>query len=297
MDTSMDLSALIPAAGLGTRMVPATKEAPKEMLPLPQSREGGLVFKPFLQIVFENLYDAGVRVFVFVVGRGKRIIQDHFIVDWSFHDLLISKGKEREARSLARFYEKVEDSTIIWVDQPSPKGLGDAVLRGLKAVSTGKVIVHLGDVSVYTPDRRPVVDSFVKAARKIEGECGNTIHTMEVRDPRRYGVIIPGSEWRPTGVRAAQWYARIRGLIEKPSTPPSNYVVSGMYYFATESIMAALENAGTNDSTGEVELTDALVLLAEKGELCAVLSQPAVFIDIGTPSLYLEAIRFFSQNP
>ena len=284
------LTAVIPAAGLGTRMVPATKEMPKEMLPIPARDDGMFIFKPFIQLVFENLYAGGVRTFVFVVGRGKRILQDHFIVDWSFHDLLKAKGKDVEARALARFYNMVENTTIIWVDQPSPKGLGDAVYRGLKAVKTERVVVHLGDVATYSPWGESVVPAFLRESLS-RSECGNVIHVIEVEDPRNYGVVVPGEEWIETGNKLLPFMFPVKGVVEKPSTPPSNYAISGLYLFDTSDILGAIEKSMANPSTGEYELTDAIALIAREKRLCAGLSRPAIFIDIGRPSKYLEAIE------
>ncbi|HID40780.1 MAG TPA: hypothetical protein EYP33_01340, partial [Pyrodictium sp.] len=116
-------TAVIPVAGLGTRMLPATKEQPKEMLPVPmRNSRHGLVFKPFLQLVFEQLYDAGIRRFIFVVGRGKRSIEDHFTPDWGYAHYLEQRGKKREAELLYEFYQRLEDSTLVWVNQPEPRG-------------------------------------------------------------------------------------------------------------------------------------------------------------------------------
>ena len=93
MVMGMELTALIPAAGLGTRMLPVTKETPKEMLPVPVRNGSSTLFKPFIQLIFESLYEAGIRSFVFVVGRGKRILQDHFLPDYDLLDELERKGK------------------------------------------------------------------------------------------------------------------------------------------------------------------------------------------------------------
>jgi UTP--glucose-1-phosphate uridylyltransferase len=122
--------AVIPAAGLGIRLLPATKEQPKEMLPiLVENANGRLHLKPFLQIVFEQLYDSGLREVCFVVGRGKRSIEDHFTIDKNFMEYLKIRTKNEHLDSLAGFYEKVGNSTIAFASQPQPLGLGDAVYR------------------------------------------------------------------------------------------------------------------------------------------------------------------------
>ena len=288
-----DVTALIPAAGLGTRMVPATKETPKEMLPVPFEDDGGLVFKPFIQLVYESLYTAGVRTFVVVVGRGKRILQDHFVVDWGLHETLVRKGKKREAAWLERFYSMVEDSTIIWVDQPEPRGLGDAVLRGLRAVSTPHVLIHLGDILLHRPGHNPVRD--LLGALECP-ECPGTIGLISVDDPRSYGVAIPGD---PVGCEARGSLGglfRVKGLVEKPREPPSRYAITGVYVLPARPLEEALLETGRNPSTGELELTDALQLLAERTGLCGAIVEGVSYLDIGRPERYLWTIRMLAGD-
>src|SRR3990170_6133790 len=120
---------VIPAAGLGTRLFPATKEQPKEMLPIfSTTTNGDPSVKPLLQMVFEQLYDSGLREFCYVVGREKRSIEDHFTPDSNSISMLEGMGKNGQAADLEEFYEKLKTSTIMWVNQPEPKGFGSAVL-------------------------------------------------------------------------------------------------------------------------------------------------------------------------
>ncbi len=119
---------IIPAAGLGTRLFPATKEQPKEMLPIFSKTAKVICSKPVVQMVFEQLYDAGLREFCYVVGRGKRGIEDHFTPDSNCVENLKNMGKNGQASDLEGFYNKLESSTIMWVNQPEPKGFGNAVL-------------------------------------------------------------------------------------------------------------------------------------------------------------------------
>ncbi len=110
---------IVPAAGLGTRLFPATKEQPKEMLPIfTKTPQGDLVVKPVVQLVFEQLYDAGLREFCYVVGRGKRGIEDHFTPDEHCIKTLESQGKNGQAFDLENFYDKLNSSTTMWVNQP-----------------------------------------------------------------------------------------------------------------------------------------------------------------------------------
>jgi UTP--glucose-1-phosphate uridylyltransferase len=119
---------VIPAAGLGTRLFPATKEQPKEMLPIfSKTANGDISVKPVVQMVFEQLHDAGLREFCYIVGRGKRSIEDHFTPDVDCVRTLVGMRKSGQASDLEGFYEKLRTSTIMWVNQPEPKGFGNAV--------------------------------------------------------------------------------------------------------------------------------------------------------------------------
>ena len=124
------MKAVIPAAGLGTRLLPATKEQPKEMLPIfDQTIDGKKCVKPFVQLVFEKLFEAGSRDFCFVVGRGKRSIEDHFTLDRNVLYQLAAANKINPFNELSRFYRKVNDTNIIFVNQSDPRGFGDAVFQ------------------------------------------------------------------------------------------------------------------------------------------------------------------------
>src|SRR3972149_1148305 len=137
---------IIPAAGLGTRLFPATKEQPKEMLPIFSATANcEMSVKPVVQMVFEQLYDAGLREFCFVVGREKRSIEDHFTSDPSCIRNLEGIGRSGQAADLEGFYEKLRNSTIMWVNQPEPKGFGNAVLMAKPFVQNEQCLVHAGD--------------------------------------------------------------------------------------------------------------------------------------------------------
>ena len=130
--------AIIPAAGLGTRLLPSTKELPKEMLPIyTKSKDGSLTIKPLLQTIFEILYDTGLREFCFIIGRGKRAIEDHFTPDFSYLSLLEERGKNKKAEELRSFYEKIQKlnshmgikpgSDGIWLDIDNPESYWKAL--------------------------------------------------------------------------------------------------------------------------------------------------------------------------
>src|SRR2546428_12481865 len=128
MSPYMVKKAVIAAAGLGTRLLTATKEQPKEMLPV-YSREADKILrlKPMLQLIFEQLYDFGIRDFCFIIGRGKRAIEDHFTPDHNYLEMLQKRGgssRNEHVLDLKAFYSKIEHSTIFWVNQIQPLGFG-----------------------------------------------------------------------------------------------------------------------------------------------------------------------------
>ena len=282
-------TAVIPVAGLGTRMLPATKEQPKEMLPVPvRDPRHGLVFKPFLQLIFEQLYDAGIRKFIFVVGRGKRSIEDHFTPDWGYARYLEQRGKKREAELLYEFYQRLEDSTLVWVNQPEPRGFGDAVYRGSLLAGDQPFLVHAGDITILdTQNMRS------KSLRKLlqlysERKPDALILVRRVKDPRHYGVAIV----EPT---QAKGIYRVKRVIEKPQKPASNMAIAAIYVFHPV-IQKALKTLKPGPR-GEVELTDAIQHLIDWGLQVEALEagNNEEFIDIGRPETYIEATKTLSS--
>src|SRR5438093_241219 len=136
-------TALITAGGIGTRLLPFSKEIPKEMLPIiAHDRDDSLELKPLVQAIFEQLFSAGIRTFYIVVGRGKRAIEDHFSPDPRFLEFLEKKSKL--PRGMSDFYEKVKSSKLVFLNQPEPLGFGDAVLLGQSLID-GPFIVQAAD--------------------------------------------------------------------------------------------------------------------------------------------------------
>lgn len=284
-----DIKAVIPVAGLGTRLLTATKVQPKEMLPVFAKEGGELCIKPLVQLVFEQLFDFGIREFCFVVGRGKRAIEDHFTPDGDYlkrlstRDRSAASPKAAMASALERFYRRVDEASVMWVNQPVPLGFGHAVLQAKVFAGEEPFFVHAGDAYVYCKDfghLRRLLSSF-------EGGAECSLALRKVPDPRMYGVA--------TG-RSSNGLVAIDEIVEKPKAPKSNLAVTPVYVFR-HSIFDAIEEAGPGIG-GELQLTDGIQTLLREGKkvVGVELRSDESWIDIGTPATYWEALGISHRN-
>ncbi len=240
--------AVIPAAGMGTRFLPATKAVPKEMLPL--------VDKPIIQEVVEEAVRSGISEIVLITGMGKGAIEDHFDISTDLEGFLASKGQE-ELLKMVRKVSRMVD--IISVRQKEPRGLGHAVHCAKAAVGDEPFAVMLGD---------DVVDSQVPCLAqllKVFTKYKSTVVALELvsdSDVDKYG-IVEGKEVEPGVIK-------IKNLIEKPplAEAPSNMAVIGRYILTPE-IFSAIEGLAP-DGRGEIQLTDALQDIANSSEVYGV---------------------------
>lgn len=273
--------AVIPAAGLGTRLLPITKELPKEMLPivaLMKNRQPCL--KPMLQAIFEQLYDVGLREFAFIVGRGKRAIEDHFSPDEDFIKYLRSKKRNDLAEDLQDFYNRINNSKIIFINQPKPKGFGDAVARAHIFTGNEKFLMQAGDDLILSKNN----NHLKKAAKTFENHGADTLFLLEeVPDPRNYGVI--------TGIEKEPNLFQITNIVEKPKKPPSNLAIVALYFF--KPIIYKAISEVKPDKNGEIQLADALKLLVEwKCKVYGLkLKSTEKRIDIGTAESYVAMLK------
>ena len=271
---------VIPAAGVGTRLLSATKEQPKEMLPVfAKSANGELCVKPLLQLVFEQLFNFGIREYCFVVGRSKRSIEDHFTPDQGFISDLNSKMKNPQSVDLDSFYQKVGQSKVLWVNQPSPKGLGDAVMQSTPFVGPNDFLVHAGDTYIISPNN----DHFTRLIRCHEDECSDvTLLLQEVADTKLYGIA--------SVTESGEDRYFVTFVEEKPDSPKSNLALMPIYIFK-ERIFEALgkTEAGVG---GEIQLTDAIQKIIDWGlKVMAIKMNPEdIRLDIGTPETYWESL-------
>jgi UTP--glucose-1-phosphate uridylyltransferase len=272
---------VIPAAGLGTRLFPATKEQPKEMLPIFSKTENNeMMVKPVVQLVFEQLYEAGLREFCYVVGRGKRGIEDHFTPDSETIEMLEEMGKNGQAADLESFYKKLETSTIMWVNQPQPKGFGNAVLMAQPFVQNESCLVHAGDSCIINPTM-DYAKKLVAAFDRLHADAA--FLTLEIDNPKQYG-IVEGDEIEPGIIK-------VKAVVEKPEKPKTNIAIMAMYVFHPI-IFKALE-ATKPGKNGEIQLTDAIQKLIDWGlkVYTVKLDNNYKHLDIGSPERYWEALE------
>ena len=235
------MKAVIPAAGLGTRFLPATKAQPKEMLPVYD--------KPTIQYVIEESVNSGVDDILIVTGKGKRSIEDHFDRSFELEHHLKTKGKEDFLKEISYISELAD---IHFIRQKKQKGLGDAIYCAKKHVGDDPFVVMLGDTITKdtVPCTKQLIDIYKKYGKSV-------IALEEVPDEKveRYG-IIGGEEIEPN-------IYQIDKLVEKPPLriAPSNLAIMGRYVL-TPDIFDCIENVEPGYG-GEIQLTDALSKLDE----------------------------------
>jgi UTP--glucose-1-phosphate uridylyltransferase len=278
-DSRVLRKAVIPAAGLGTRLLSVTKEQPKEMLPVfARGKNGELCLKPIVQLVFEQLYYVGFREFCFIVGRGKRAIEDHFTPDFDFVSMLDRRGRNGPASDLESFYKMIDSSTVVWVNQSEPRGFGDAVLKAKSFAGEDKFMVHAGDSHFLAKDAdhlRRVMDASMR-------EKANALFlSMEVDDPKRFGII--------EGETMVDGLVRVKRLVEKPVKPASKLAIMPVYVFDSN-IFKALE-ATKAGFAGELQLTDGIQKMVDwnLNVYTTKVESDEIWLDIGSPDLYWEA--------
>ncbi len=244
------MKAVVPAAGMGTRMLPATKSMPKEMLPV--------LDKPVIQYVVEEAVASGCDEILIGTGRGKRAIEDHF--DHSYE--LESRLKASDKGTILHDLEQIADlAHIHYVRQKEPRGLGDAVACAKHFVDDEPFAVLLGDDILI--GAKPGLAQLLDVHEKTNG-CAVAAQQIPSRDTPRYGILNPGEEIWP-GVH------KVRGLVEKPTPElaPSNLAVMGRYILPV-SIFDALHNQEPTVGN-EIQLTDAISQLADSGDVYSCL--------------------------
>jgi UTP--glucose-1-phosphate uridylyltransferase len=229
--------AVFPVAGLGTRFLPATKAIPKEMLPI--------VDKPLIQYAVEEAQAAGIEDFIFVTGRGKNAIEDHFDHSQQLEDVLRSRGKDELVRAITDWLP--EAGRIAYTRQPEPLGLGHAVWCARELIGNEPFAVLLADdlIMADPPCMKQMVEVY-------EETGGNVVAVMDVPPEHtdRYGILdVDSDDGR---------LATVRGLVEKPApaVAPSTLSIIGRYIL-DPSVLDYLGEQGTG-AIGEIQLTDGM---------------------------------------
>ncbi|QDA30612.1 UTP--glucose-1-phosphate uridylyltransferase GalU [Thermococcus indicus] len=259
--------AVIPAAGLGTRMLPITKSMPKEMLPVGT--------KPVIHYVVEEAIRAGIDDILIITGKGKRAIEDYFDRNFELEYYLKERGKDRELRVVEEIGEMVD---IYYVRQKKPLGLGDAIRYAEKHVNGEPFAVLLGDdiVTSEKPAMKQMMDVYSRFKCTVLG-----VEKVAWKDVEKYGII--------SGNQIEDGIYEVNNLIEKPKRgeAPSNVAIIGRYILEPE-IFDALREVPP-DSRGEVQLTDALGLLLRKGQRIVAKEVLGQRYDVGTLEGWLRA--------
>lgn len=265
---------LFPAAGYGTRFLPATKSVPKEMLPI--------LTKPLLQYAVEEAISANLTNMAIVTGKGKRAIEDHFDNSYELELQLMGTPKEYLLNEIKSIIEK---STFTYVRQKKMLGLGHAILSAQPLIGSEPFAVILADDLCET-EGDTVIEQLIKVYKKYK--C-SVIAIMEVpkEEVKNYG-IISGSQ-----ITDEKNLYKVTNMVEKPETSSSNLAIIGRYIL-TPDIFDILQNTkpGRNN---EVQITDALLSQAKKGKVIACKFNGKRF-DCGSIKGYLEANNFYGQK-
>lgn len=272
---------VIPAAGRGTRLLPATKSQPKEMLPVAR--------KPVIQYVVEEMVDAGLGQILIVSGRTKRAIDDHFDPDPVLQAEL-SRRNDREL--MAQFAFEHLDAHYFYVRQSEPRGLGHAVLLAEEFVAGEPFAVALGDSIVWNGGGKSLMRQLVQT--HVETGAAATIAVEEVtaQDVVNYGIVKP--------VDKVGHVFQISDLVEKPSVEdaPSRLAIAARYIFGPQ-VFSALRDTAPGHS-GEIQLTDAVRILLSAGcpVWCVRLEGGCRRYDIGNFDSYFKAfVEISLQDP
>mgnify|MGYP000044141041 CR=1 FL=1 len=266
---------VIPAAGLGTRFLPATKAQPKEMLPI--------VDKPTIQYIVEEAVNSGITHIIIITGRNKRAIEDHFDVSVELELELKSKGKTELLKEVQNISDMVE---IHYIRQKRPLGLGHAILKAKEFIGGEPFAVMLGDDVVVskTPALKQLMDVYEKTNANVLG-----VKRVAKDQTNKYGIVKPIKDDLTSRLH------KVVGLVEKPSPQdaPSNMAIMGRYIINPE-IFQKLEELQPGIG-GEYQLTDALQALMEEQEMYAYEFEGKRY-DVGDKLGFLEATVDFALD-
>ncbi len=269
---------VITAAGKGTRLLPFTKEMPKEMMPIfSQTFTKNRVVTPLLQYIYEQLYSMNFKDYCFVVGREKRSIEDHFTP----HETYLKQLTGDYKKIVTRFYQKLENSHLVWINQNKPLGFGDAVKRAERYVGKEDFIVHAGDVTILSHSKHPIIRLMETAKKNHDAKA--ILLCKKITNFKKYGV--------PTVGKMSNGLFTVKEVIEKPDKPKSNFGILPLYYFRSD-IFSSLKKIKPGKGK-EFQLTDAIQnLIKEKQKILAItLNKNEEEIDVGTVESYKDSLE------
>ena len=272
--------AVIPAAGMGTRFLPATKSMPKEMLPI--------IDKPVLQFVIEEAVASGIEDILIITGRGKRAIENHFDFNPELETYLAAAGKRELIEQVRDIGERAR---IHYIRQKEQLGLGDAIRLGRDHVGGQPFAVLLGDTIIDPPEgQKPGLRQILDIFEAKQGSVV-AVHRVPREWVNRYGIVDGDPE--PSN----HDLVRLRRLVEKPSMEqaPSDLAIAGRYVF-TPAVFDCIDETGRGVG-GEIQLTDAMKLLAQREPMYALAWQAKRY-DIGNRVEYAKCfIDFALRRP
>ena len=267
---------LFPAAGYGTRFLPATKAVPKEMLPI--------LTKPLLQYAVEEALSAGITNMAIVTGRGKRAIEDHFDNAYELESQLSNTSKERYLKEIM---EVIKKSTFTYVRQKQMLGLGHAILTGEPLIGDEPFAVVLAD-DLCDCDENGVISQMIEIYNQYQ--CSIVaIEEVPMNQTHKYGIITGNLVDNSNNIY------QVTDMVEKPEqkNAPSNMAIIGRYIL-TPDIFNILKNIKP-DNNGEIQITDALLVQAKQAKVIAYKFKGRRF-DCGSVKGYLEATNYFANK-
>ena len=275
MKTKLINKCLFPAAGYGTRFLPATKAIPKEMLPV--------LTKPLLQYGVEEAISAGCNTMAIVTGRGKRSIEDHFDRSYELEHQIAGSSKELLIQEIRDIVEKC---TFSYTRQVEMKGLGHAILTGQTLIGNEPFCVILADDLCDNHDKS-VLSQMTDVYKKYPDCCIVAIEEVPKEETYKYGVI--------SGNEIEKNLFKIDDMIEKPEPKdaPSNLAIIGRYILTPE-IFDVIKTTKPGKG-GEIQITDALLTLAKQGKVLAYKFEGQRF-DCGSVDGFVEATNYFYQK-
>ena len=266
---------LFPAAGYGTRFLPATKAMPKEMLPI--------LTKPLIQYGVEEAISAGCETMAIVTGRGKRAIEDHFDISYELEHQIKGTSKEHY---LTEIRSVIDKCTFSYTRQVEMKGLGHAILSGETLIGSEPFCVILADDLCDNRDGDSVLAQMTQLYKEHQC-CIVAVEEIDIKDSNKYGIVA--------GKMIKSNVMQVENMVEKPDSKdaPSNLAIIGRYILTPE-IFDVLRETKPGKG-GEIQITDALLEMAKRGKVIAYNFDGKRF-DCGSVEGFVEATNYFFQK-